>query len=281
MSIGLARTLGGGRLFPSRQWTTIGFLDRDSPFSMKDISMRYCTFWTLLLILVSGLTNTSSAQRLRRRTATPSAPTPLFDGQTLDGWVTAKGEPVTTGWIVEDGLLQLKERSTSIYSDREYANFILDFEWKIEEGGNSGLKYRVRRYGGSLLGIEYQMLDDVKFKYKADALGSTGSLYALFGPRADKPLKPVGEFNHSRIVVQGNRLEHWLNGTRIASAMVGSAQWQERVKASKFNKHAGFGENRSGTIMLQDHGHPVWFRSITIQELADSRGRLFASRRRR
>ena len=245
--------------------------------------MRHCIFGIIFLFLASCLGSSATAQRLRRRATSvpPPEPVPLFDGQTLNGWVTANGEPVTEGWLVEDGILQLTKRSSSIYTDREYTNFVLDFEWKITDGGNGGLKYRVREYGGSLLGIEYQMLDDLKFKYKSDGVGSTGSLYALYGPRADKPLKPVGEYNQSRIVVQGNRLEHWLNGMQIATATVGSAQWQQRVAASKFNKRAGFGQNSSGKIMLQDHGHPVWFRSITIRELNSPRRRLLTGLLRR
>lgn len=229
--------------------------------------MRSCIFGTILVIFASCLASSASAQRLRRRITPAPASVPLFDGQTLNGWVTAKGEPVTEGWEVVDGILHLEKRSSSLYSEREYTNFVLDFEWKITDGGNGGLKYRVRSYGKALLGIEYQMLDDLKLKYKSDGVGSTGSLYALYGPRADKPLKPVGEFNHSRIVVYGNRLEHWLNGMQIASAIVGSGEWNQRVAASKFRDRDGFGENSSGKIMLQDHGHPVWFRTITIREL--------------
>ena len=236
--------------------------------------MRHWLFAVLLTILVGSMTEPAAAQRLRRRAPAP-APTPvsLFDGQSLAGWVTAKGEPINDGWEVVDGALHLKGRSQSIYSAREYTNFILDFEWKIADGGNSGVKYRVRSYGGALLGIEYQLLDDLKFKYESDHIGSTGSIYALYEPRADKPLKPVGEFNHSRIVVQGNRLEHWLNGVQIASAIVGSREWHQRVAASKFAKRSNFAENASGKLMLQDHGHPTWFRSITIQELAPTRTR--------
>ena len=244
--------------------------------------MRYCTLWTLLLTLVSGLTDNASAQRLRRRAPAPApAKVSLFDGQSLAGWVTAKGEAINDGWEVVDGALHLKGLIQRIYSEREYTNFILDFEWKIAEGGNSGVKYRVRSYDGSLLGLEYQLLDDVKHKYEPDHIGSTGSIYALYEPQANKPLKPIGEFNHSRIVVLGNRLEHWLNGVKIASAVVGSREWHQRVAASKFNKRTAFAENASGKLMLQDHGHPTWFRSITIQELAESRGRLLAGRRRR
>ncbi|MFP6573988.1 MAG: DUF1080 domain-containing protein [Pirellulaceae bacterium] len=244
--------------------------------------MRHWLFAALLAILFSSMTEPAAAQRLRRRAPAPlPTPVPLFDGQSLAGWVTAKGEPVTAGWEVVDGMLHLKERSTSIYSEREYINFILDFEWKITDGGNSGVKYRIRSYGNALLGIEYQLLDDLKYKYQSDHIGSTGSIYALYEPRADKPLNPVGEFNHSRIVVQGNRLEHWLNGVQIASAIVGSREWYQRVAASKFGKRSGFAENASGKLMLQDHGHPTWFRSITIQELAPTRSRRLSGLLRR
>ena len=236
--------------------------------------MRHWLLAASLLILVGNLTDSAVAQRLRRRAPAPAAAkVSLFDGQSLAGWVTAKGEAINDGWEVVDGALHLKGRSQSIYSEREYTNFILDFEWKIAEGGNSGIKYRVRSYDGALRGLEYQLLDDAKHKYEPDHIGSTGSIYALYEPQANKPLKPIGEFNHSRIVVLGNRLEHWLNGVKIASAVVGSREWYQRVAASKFNKRTDFAENASGKLMLQDHGHPTWFRSITIQELSPPRSR--------
>ncbi|MFP6753917.1 MAG: DUF1080 domain-containing protein [Pirellulaceae bacterium] len=197
--------------------------------------------------------------------------TSLFDGKTLSGWVTPDGQPASAGWEVTDGVLHLVGKGSGmILTDQEYRDFDLRFEWKITEGGNSGIKYRVQRYGGAILGIEYQLLDDLKHSDGKIGKGSTGSLYALYAPVSEEnqlPTRPPGEFNESRIVVRGHRITHWLNGTKLLSVHVGNANWHARVAESKFKDQEGFGENRSGLIMLQEHGSEVWFRNITIKQL--------------
>ncbi len=202
--------------------------------------------------------------------------TSLFDGKTLSGWVTPDGEPASAGWEVTDGVLHLVGNGSGmILTDREYQDFDLRFEWKITEGGNSGIKYRVRRYDGAILGIEYQLLDDATHFDGTIGKGSTGSLYALYAPVTDHdelPTRPPGEFNESRVVVRGKRITHWLNGTKLVSVHVGNANWHARVAESKFKNRDGFGENRSGLIMLQEHGSEVWFRNITIKQLGRSKG---------
>lgn len=133
-------------------------------------------------------------------------------------------------------------------------------------GYNRGVKYRVTDYSGSILGPEYQVLDDAKWKYEPDHKGASGSLYAIKGARADKDLKPVGEFNTSRIVANGSRLEHWLNGEAVVEMEIGSAEWEALHAASKFKKRPDCG-TKKGRIMLQDHGGKVWFRNLKIREL--------------
>jgi hypothetical protein len=197
-------------------------------------------------------------------------PAPLFDGKTLDGWTTLDGKPVTRGWEVVDGMIHLKKetpRGGHIISAREVGDFTLTFEWKIAKGGNSGLKYRVRQYGKQMLGCEYQIFDDDVARKPAPNK-SAGSLYDVYEPNADKLLKPAGEFNTARIVVQGDRIEHWLNGYLIVSATVGDEDWQRRIAKSKFARNAGFGQNRTGKIMLTDHGSEVWYRNIKFVPLA-------------
>ena len=195
----------------------------------------------------------------------------LFDGKTLNGWVTPDGKPASAGWEVADGVLHLVgSGSGMILTDREYRDFDLRFEWKITAGGNSGIKYRVQRYSGAILGIEYQLLDDSKHAAGKIGKGSTGSLYALYAPQVkddQMPTRPPGQFNSSRILVKGNRITHWLNGVKLVTATTGTADWNDRVAESKFNNREGFGENRTGLIMLQEHGSEVWFRNVTIKLL--------------
>lgn len=184
----------------------------------------------------------------------------LFDGETLDGWVAASGRPVEAGWVVEDGCLFRKEKGGSIFTSEAYEDFELAFEWKISPGGNSGVKYRFK----DGLGPEFQVLDDDGHSNGKNPLTCAGALYALFPCSDQKVLKPVGEFNTSRIVASGSRFEHWLNGKRVMVADTGSAAWAEAKAASKFKGKAGYGDG-PGKIQLQDHGDQVWFRNIRIR----------------
>ena len=198
----------------------------------------------------------------------------VFNGKSLDNWMTVAGKPISGGWEVLDGTIHLnkeKKRSGHIVTRHEYGDFDLSFEWKIAERGNSGLKYRVRKYGKKTLGIEYQILDNPDFENgQPSDKGSTGSIYALYEPNEKMALKPVGEFNSSRIIVHGNYIEHWLNGERIAAANVGDEEWDKRVAESKFSAADGFSRNRFGRIMLTDHGAEVWYRNITIKPVENS-----------
>jgi hypothetical protein len=195
----------------------------------------------------------------------------LFNGKSLEGWTTSSGEPVTSGWIVEDGMLVRTSRGGSIYTAKEYGDFDLSFEWKIAPRGNSGVKYRVAHYEKGVygnpgwLGCEYQLFDDAG--RGARPRYSSGAIYELYAPSENKKLRPVGEFNESRIVVHGTKIEHWLNGERIVDADTNSDDWKRRVARSKFGDVAGFFTNPKGRIELQDHGAKVWFRNIVLRPL--------------
>ena len=137
---------------------------------------------------------------------------------------------------------------------------------------NSGVKYRVRRYGTKVLGLEYQVIDDAVLK-QPDGSGSTASLYALKAAATDKLLLPPGAFNHTRIVVHGGRFEHWLNGRLVVEMDTASDAWTDAVARSKFKNVDGFGLNPRGRLLLQDHGGKVWFRNLVLRPLTpdDSR----------
>ena len=197
---------------------------------------------------------------------------PIFDGQTLNGWTTTDGKPVTKGWQVVDGVIHLNvagQRGGNIVTAKEYANFDFRFEWKISPRGNSGIKYRVRKYGKSTLGCEYQIIDDATSPDGKKPKSSTGSLYHVYPPGSNKYLQPVGEFNTSRIVISGNRVQHWLNGHLILSVCIGSCDWFQKKAQSKFKDIDGFSENRYGKIMLTDHGSEVWYRNLVLYELPE------------
>lgn len=193
-----------------------------------------------------------------------------FDGKSLEGWTTQDGKPVTQGWEVVDGVIHLRKdgaRGGHIVTKEEFGDFQLAFEWKIAERGNSGLKYRVRNYGNKVLGLEYQVYDDAGSKNRIAPKNSAGSLYDLYEPSAAKKLKPAGEYNTARIVVRGERIEHWLNGEQIVSVTVGDAEWKRRIAASKFGDVPEFGLNRTGKLMLTDHGSEAWYRNFVFEPM--------------
>jgi len=196
----------------------------------------------------------------------------LFDGKSFDGWTSQNGNKVGAKWQIVDGMIHFDPKRDgsrgNLITDKEYRDYELSFEWKISKRGNSGLKYRVKKYGGRVLGCEYQILDDEGRNQKASK-GTTASLYALYAPSEDRPIKPAGEFNTAKIVVCGNRIEHWLNGEKVVRADVGSEDWNKQISRSKFNKYDNFGENRFGRIMLTDHGSEVWYRNITLRPLSE------------
>jgi hypothetical protein len=189
---------------------------------------------------------------------------------TLDHWTTLGGQPVTRGWKVVDGTIHLgasKSRAGDIVTAIDYADFELEFQWKIAAGGNSGIKYRVRDFDGKVLGLEYQICDDSVLNDRGNSNQSTGAIYELYEPNHNKVLNPPGQFNRGKIVVHGNWIEHWLNGQLIVTAQIGSSEWYRRKARSKFADVDGFGENWQGKIMLTDHGSEVWYRDLTIRPL--------------
>lgn len=196
----------------------------------------------------------------------------LFNGTNFDGWVMTDGSPVNDGWEVVDGEIHLKPfdgtRFGSIRTKETYGSFELEFEWRVAAGGNSGVKYRAReadsRFGRNFYGCEYQLLDDAGHKNGRKPITSAGALYGLYPPdAAAKKLRPVGEFNRSRIVVDGSRVEHWLNGQKIVEAVIGSGDWDARVRKSKVADVADFAR-QPGSILLQEHLSEAWFRNIRL-----------------
>lgn len=196
---------------------------------------------------------------------------PLFENNSLDGWSSVDGKPVSKGWEYVDGVVHRKPDKNApghIVTKREFGDFELSFDWKIAPRGNSGLKYRVRPYNGQLLGCEYQIIDD---NAGPTPQQSSAALYALFEPNNAKRLNPTGEYNTAKIRVQNNHVEHWLNGKKVVDATIGSEEWNRRVANSKFSEEKDFALNARGKIMLTDHGGEVWYRNLKLRELKSLR----------
>jgi hypothetical protein len=193
---------------------------------------------------------------------------PLFDGKSLKGWRGYKQQAPPPGWKVEDGVLVRSGKGGDLVTDEEFGDFELSLEWKISEGGNSGIFYRALESTELIWhnAPEYQILDNQKHKDGQNPMTSAGACYALYPPSRDVT-KPVGEWNETRIVAKGKHVEHWLNGTKLLEYEAGSDDWKKRVAASKFKVYPGFGEQPKGRIGLQDHESLVWYRNIRIREL--------------
>jgi hypothetical protein len=195
---------------------------------------------------------------------------PLFDGRTTAGWHAFGGGAPGTGWQAVDGTLARTGEAGDILTDEEFGSFELQLEWKIQEGGNSGIFFNVVE-GSDLqyvwqTGPEMQVLDNARHADGRSPLTSAGSNYALYAPARDAT-RPVGEWNAARLIVRGDHVEHWLNGEKLLEYELGSADWRQRVAASKFAQMPRYGLARRGHIALQDHGDPVAFRNIRIRVL--------------
>ena len=198
----------------------------------------------------------------------------LFDGRTLDGWRGYKRPDGSgTRWsVTTDGMLAVAPNdgkdtrgALDLISKTTFDRFELTFEWKVSPGGNSGVKYFVLEDMDSAIGHEYQIIDDSK--HPDAAIGPERQTAAFYDVLAasNRPMKPAGEFNHSRIVVIGPKVEHWLNGVRVLEYELDSPALRAAIEDSKFKGVARFGKLQKGHILLQDHGDQVWYRNIKIR----------------
>jgi hypothetical protein len=193
----------------------------------------------------------------------------LFDGKSTKGWRSfGKQTFPQKGWVIKDGELQLEPGSKAgdIITEEKFSDFDLTWEWKIPKGANNGIKYFILEERGQAVGHEYQMIDD-KEGHDYGPKHSTASFYDVLPPRDLSASKPPGEWNLSRVLVQGNHVEHWLNGKKVLEYELGSPEVLAAVQKSKFKSVAGFGKKQNGHILLTYHNDPVSYRNIKIRRL--------------
>ena len=193
----------------------------------------------------------------------------LFDGTTTNGWRGYKQESMPDGWMVMDGTLMKEKPTKDIISKDKYKNFELQMDWKLAPGGNSGLFYRgTEEYDAIYWSApEYQLLDDKKHPDGKSRLTAAASDYDLY-PSPAGYVHPANEWNHTRLVVNGNHVEHWLNGHKMVSYDLGSADWKKRVAKSKFKDYPNYGKATEGYIGIQgDHDAALTLRNIKIKVL--------------
>ena len=195
--------------------------------------------------------------------------TVLFDGKIVKGLRGYKQSGFPDSWEVVDGTLKtIPGHGVDLISEEVYKNFELELEWKVPEGGNSGIFYFATEEGDYIWqsAPEMQVLDDEKHTDGENTLTSAGSLYAMIAPSAIV-VKPVGSFNQVKIKVKDNHVEHWLNGTKIVEYVYGSDMMWNLVAKSKFSTMPQFAKASEGHIGLQgDHG-VIWYKNIRIRRL--------------
>ena len=193
----------------------------------------------------------------------------LFDGKSLDAWRGYQGAPVPSGWRIAAGALVKDAPVADIVTKDEFGDFELEIEWKIGEAGNSGILYRGSEEYDHIYwsAPEYQLLDDEKASDNKSRLTCAGAAYALY-PSPPGHLKPVGQWNATRLVARGAHVEHWLNGAKLVEYELWSPDWEQKVQASKFKDWPNYGRARRGHIALQgDHEGALAFRNIRIRAL--------------
>jgi len=192
----------------------------------------------------------------------------LFDGSSTEAWRTYGADDLHDGWQAIDGTLVRVDGGGDIITRDTYTDFELKVDWMVLGGGNSGIFIRASEESGRIFegAPEVQVLDDAVHADGADPLTSAGANYGIH-PAPRGVVRPAGEWNETRVLVEGNRVQQWLNGVEIVSYELGSPEWSALVAASKFAEWPEYGTYPSGHIGLQDHGDRVSFRNLKVRRI--------------
>lgn len=204
----------------------------------------------------------------------------LFDGTTTSGWHTYGKDSAGKAWKAQDSTLHLDasikqdwqtKDGGDIVTNDEFENFDLQLDWKISEGGNSGIMFYVHEDTSKSKypwesGPEIQIADNEKNEDGKVYKSRAGDLYELVASNSQQFVKPAGEWNHVEIVSDNGKLDSYINGQHVLSATLWNDEWKKLIDSTKFKTMPGFGTYKKGKIALQDHGANVWFRNIKIKK---------------
>jgi 3-keto-disaccharide hydrolase len=194
----------------------------------------------------------------------------LFDGQSMAAWRGYQAEEMPAGWTIEGDAVVMTEpgHGGDIVTREQYANFELKLEWRVPEGGNSGIMFHVTEDHGSpwATGPEMQILDNDAFEGGAVGKNSAGSNYDVHPPAVDAS-RPAGEWNSVHMIVNGPHVEHWMNGQKVVEYELWTDEWRDKVNGSKWIDHPDYGMRETGLIALQGDHTSVAFRNMKIKSL--------------
>ncbi|MBX2844159.1 MAG: DUF1080 domain-containing protein [Flammeovirgaceae bacterium] len=231
-----------------------------------------------LLIFISGMAFMGCSKETQKEEveeveveSIPQEVEPEWVNLDLSQWRNFKSETISDEWVEEEGVITLTGKGGGdIITKEKYENFELNLEWKISEGGNSGLFFRVEEADtlGAVYhsGPEMQILDNDKHSDGKIKTHRSGDNYDMESSSVET-VKPVGEWNEVKLIVKDGNVEQWLNGTMVVEYQFGSDKWTEQYQKSKFTQWPLYGQVANGHIALQDHGDQVWFRNIKIRRL--------------
>lgn len=192
----------------------------------------------------------------------------LFDGHSMTGWRSVKSDSFPqNGWRVQDGMIEILTGGGDIITEASFRNFIFTFEFNLTPKANSGFKYFIQP--GSSIGFEYQVIDDAGYQDTEIVLHESQKCAALYDlyPTQNVQVKPAGEWNQGKILVQEGHIEHWLNGAKVVEIDRFSADFAEAKSRSKFRDVSDFGQHHEGHILIQDHGGKVFYRNLKLKRL--------------
>jgi hypothetical protein len=236
------------------------------------LTYRLALLLPFLAACQRSVSSTETGMSVSTSASTTGAPgqwRSLFDGKSLDQWRGYKMTTVPPEWTIVDGTIVKEKGTEDIVTKEQFQNFELELDWKLGPGGNAGVFYRGNEEFEHIYWTapEYQLLDDARHPDGKNPLTSAASDYGLYAPPRGV-VHPAGEWNSTRIVVNGNHVEHWLNGQKVVAYELGSADWTAKVQASKFREWPMYGKLARGYIAIQgDHSGSLALRNLRIKVL--------------